>query len=68
MRPIRVVFAVLLRIGIQARASAHQIRPFTFADIANVTAAEAVIGLAVVLAIYQNFKTTDVDATETLRG
>ena len=31
-------------------------------------AAEAVIGLAVVLAIYQNFKTIDVDATETLRG
>jgi NADH-quinone oxidoreductase subunit K len=28
----------------------------------------AVIGLAVVLAIYQNFKTIDVDATETLRG
>ena len=28
-------------------------------------AAEAVIGLAVVLAIYQNFKTIDVDATET---
>jgi NADH-quinone oxidoreductase subunit K len=31
-------------------------------------AAEAVIGLAVVLAIYQNFKTIDVDAAETLRG
>ncbi len=31
-------------------------------------AAEAVIGLAVVLAIYQNFKTIDVDATETLSG
>src|SRR5260370_30835554 len=31
-------------------------------------AAEAVIGLAVVLAIYQNFKTIYVDATETLRG
>src|SRR5437763_15349569 len=31
-------------------------------------AAEAVIGLAVVLAIYQNFKTIDVSATETLRG
>src|SRR5512137_2582005 len=29
-------------------------------------AAEAVIGLAVVLAIYQNFKTIDVEATETL--
>ena len=31
-------------------------------------AAEAVIGLAVVLAIYQNFRTIDVDATETLSG
>jgi NADH-quinone oxidoreductase subunit K len=31
-------------------------------------AAEAVIGLAVVLAIYQNFKTIDVGAAETLRG
>jgi NADH-quinone oxidoreductase subunit K len=31
-------------------------------------AAEAVIGLAVVLAIYQNFKTIDVSATETLSG
>jgi len=31
-------------------------------------AAEAVIGLAVVLAIYQNFKTIDVAATETLSG
>jgi NADH-quinone oxidoreductase subunit K len=31
-------------------------------------AAEAVIGLAVVLAIYQNFKTIDVGATETLSG
>ena len=31
-------------------------------------AAEAVIGLAVVLAIYQNFKTIDVEATETLSG
>ena len=31
-------------------------------------AAEAVIGLAVVLAIYQNFKTIEVDAAETLRG
>ena len=31
-------------------------------------AAEAVIGLAIVLAIYQNFKTIDVEAVETLRG
>ena len=31
-------------------------------------AAEAVIGLAVMLAIYQNLRTIDVDATETLRG
>ena len=31
-------------------------------------AAEAVIGLAVVLAIYQDFKTIDVDAAETLSG
>jgi NADH-quinone oxidoreductase subunit K len=31
-------------------------------------AAEAVIGLAVVLAIYQNFHTIDVGATETLSG
>ncbi len=31
-------------------------------------AAEAVIGLAVVLAIYQNFRTIDVSATETLSG
>jgi NADH:ubiquinone oxidoreductase subunit K len=31
-------------------------------------AAEAVIALAVVLAIYQNFKTIDVGATETLSG
>jgi len=31
-------------------------------------AAEAVIGLAVVLAIYQNFKTIDVSAVETLNG
>ncbi len=31
-------------------------------------AAEAVIGLAVVLAIYQNFKTIDVGAVETLSG
>ena len=31
-------------------------------------AAEAVIGLAVVLAIYQNFKTIDVSATETMSG
>ena len=31
-------------------------------------AAEAVIGLAVILAIYQNFQTIDVDATETLSG
>jgi NADH-quinone oxidoreductase subunit K len=31
-------------------------------------AAEAVIGLAIVLAIYQNFRTIDVEATETLSG
>lgn len=31
-------------------------------------AAEAVIGLAIVLAIYQNLKTIDVGATETLHG
>ena len=31
-------------------------------------AAEAVIGLAVVLAIYQNFRTIDVSATETMSG
>lgn len=31
-------------------------------------AAEAVIGLAIVLAIYQNLKTIDVDANETLSG
>jgi len=31
-------------------------------------AAEAVIGLSVVLAIYQNFKTIDVGAAETLSG
>jgi NADH-quinone oxidoreductase subunit K len=31
-------------------------------------AAEAVIGLAIVLAIYQNFRTIDVEAIETLRG
>ena len=31
-------------------------------------AAEAAIGLAVVLGIYQTFHTIDVDATETLRG
>ncbi len=31
-------------------------------------AAEAVVGLAIVLAIYQNFKTIDVEATETLSG
>ncbi len=31
-------------------------------------AAEAVIGLAVVLAIYQSLRTIDVSATETLRG
>ena len=31
-------------------------------------AAEAVIGLAVVLAIYQNFRTIDVDAAETMSG
>jgi len=31
-------------------------------------AAEAVIGLAIVLGIYQNFKTIDVGAAQTLRG
>ena len=31
-------------------------------------AAEAVVGLAIVLAIYQNLRTIDVDATETLSG
>jgi NADH-quinone oxidoreductase subunit K len=31
-------------------------------------AAEAVIGLAIVLGIYQTFQTIDVEATETLRG
>ncbi len=31
-------------------------------------AAEAVIGLAVVLAIYQDFRTIDVTATETMSG
>jgi NADH-quinone oxidoreductase subunit K len=31
-------------------------------------AAEAAIGLAVVLGIYQTFQTIDVEATETLRG
>lgn len=31
-------------------------------------AAEAVVGLAVVLAIYQNFRTIDVSATETMSG
>ncbi len=31
-------------------------------------AAEAVIGLAIVLAIYQNFRTIDVSATDTLSG
>lgn len=31
-------------------------------------AAEAVVGLAIVLAIYQNFKTIDVEAAETLSG
>lgn len=31
-------------------------------------AAEAVIGLAIVLGIYQTFHTIDVEATETLRG
>jgi len=31
-------------------------------------AAEAVVGLAIVLAIYQNFHTIDVEATESLRG
>ncbi len=31
-------------------------------------AAEAVIGLAVILAIYQNFRTIDVSATESLNG
>lgn len=31
-------------------------------------AAEAVIGLAIILAIYQNLRTIDVGATESLRG
>jgi NADH-quinone oxidoreductase subunit K len=31
-------------------------------------AAEAAIGLAIVLGIYQTFRTIDVEATETLRG
>jgi len=31
-------------------------------------AAEAVIGLAIVLGIYQNFSTIDVEATDTLQG
>jgi NADH-quinone oxidoreductase subunit K len=31
-------------------------------------AAEAVVGLAIVLAIYQNFRTIDVEAIETLSG
>ncbi|MGA2409357.1 MAG: NADH-quinone oxidoreductase subunit NuoK [Candidatus Binataceae bacterium] len=31
-------------------------------------AAEAVIGLAIILAIYQNLRTIDVDAAETLSG
>jgi len=31
-------------------------------------AAEAVVGLAIVLAIYQNFRTIDVGAIETLNG
>ena len=31
-------------------------------------AAEAAIGLAIVLGIYQNFQTIDVEATETLNG
>jgi NADH:ubiquinone oxidoreductase subunit K len=31
-------------------------------------AAEAVIGLAIILAIYQNMRTIDVSATETLSG
>lgn len=31
-------------------------------------AAEAVIGLAIILAIYQSLRTIDVDATESLRG
>jgi len=31
-------------------------------------AAEAAIGLAIILGIYQNFGTIDVEATETLRG
>ncbi len=31
-------------------------------------AAEAVVGLAIVLGIYQTFRTIDVNATETLRG
>jgi NADH:ubiquinone oxidoreductase subunit K len=31
-------------------------------------AAEAVVGLAIILAIYQNLRTIDVDAAETLSG
>jgi NADH:ubiquinone oxidoreductase subunit K len=31
-------------------------------------AAEAAIGLAIILGIYQTFHTIDVEATETLRG
>jgi NADH:ubiquinone oxidoreductase subunit K len=31
-------------------------------------AAEAVIGLAIVLGIYQNFSTIDVEATDRLQG
>jgi NADH-quinone oxidoreductase subunit K len=31
-------------------------------------AAEAVVGLAIILAIYQNLRTIDVDAAETLNG
>jgi NADH:ubiquinone oxidoreductase subunit K len=31
-------------------------------------AAEAVIGLAIVLGIYQNFATIDVEATDNLQG
>jgi len=34
----------------------------------TVAAAEAAIGLAIVLGIYQTFQTIDVEATETLRG
>ena len=39
--PFRVVFAVLLRIGVQVRASAGEIRTITFADIVNVNAVYA---------------------------